>query len=93
MEPRSRSRSSCGRAVHGKQAPGGAMLCFACGRAGARDGASVGSEEATVTCWWAHPRDLVAEPLTPRECVCSRDDCAFKLYEKFCKQRATAERM
>lgn len=42
---------------------------------------------------WAHGRDLVAEPLTARECVCKSSDCVFKLYEESSKRRATTKRM
>ncbi|CAM9965862.1 unnamed protein product [Ectocarpus fasciculatus] len=76
---------SCGRAVHGKQVLGGGLgLCFACGRAGSRDGCSsrwkhvgqgtywaeLGEWSASVGEEWPHERDLQGDPLRVGECIC-----------------------
>ncbi|CAB1111375.1 unnamed protein product [Ectocarpus sp. CCAP 1310/34] len=88
---------SCGRAVHGKEAPGGGLgLCFACGRPGSRDGCSsrwkhvgqttywaeVGEWSAMVGQEWPHERDLQGDPLKVGECICTRPDCAGGIVQK-----------
>ena len=83
-------RGACGRAVHGIPSPdGSANLCNACRRPGSSDHLNTGwqhigageywellTEWATAAAGaWPHHRDLIEEPLQPKECICSRQDC------------------
>lgn len=92
--------------MHGKQVLGGGLgLCFACGRAGSRDGCSsrwkhvgqgtywaeLGEWSASVGEEWPHERDLQGDPLRVGECICTRPDCVGGMYKKFKRRREKEE--
>jgi len=94
-------RGACGRAVHGIPSPdGSANLCNACRRPGSSDHLNTGwqhigageywellTEWATAAAGaWPHHRDLIEEPLQPKECICSRQDCVRGLYLAFVRK-------
>eukprot|EP00904_Undaria_pinnatifida_P000342 jgi/Undpi1/10308/HiC_scaffold_28.g12759.m1 len=100
-------RGGCGLTKHGKPNPdGGLALCFACGRAGARNGSSTGWRHvgsgpfwsaleqwsANIGAAWVHARDLTTEPLVDGECLCSRSDCVVLMHRRFSRQQQKAEK-
>ena len=94
-------RGACGRAVLGIPSPdGSANLCNACRRPGSSDHLNTGwqhigtgeywellTEWATAAAGaWPHHRDLIEEPLQPKECICPRQDCVRGLYLAFVRK-------
>lgn len=94
-------RAICGAKRHGRvPTDGGLGVCFACGRAGNRDGTSkgwkhvgsgpywsdLGTWAATIGEGWPHERDIVASPFQVGECVCRRSNCVAGMYFKYKRQ-------